>query len=410
MKKYSNILFSSSSLAILDQAIFSGSNFLITLYLAQQLNPTSFGYFSSVTIITFLLLSISNALVIQPFQVTFSKIENKKQYVTFLHYFQFILLVICFFVIYGASKFMGNSNPSDLSISSLILFTIGYLVQDFYRKLFLGIGELVELVAIDSLFVLLVVVGFGVYHHSINLNYSLAIIGIANIISVCIGVYFIIRNYEFPILYINWLKLHSNQGKWLVSVSCLQWGSSNLFVLLSGAYLGVEALGALRLVQSIYGVINIVLQTVENYFIPKVAHLYNHSITEAKKYLFHLTAIGFSVFGALLSLLFMYSKNIMLFIGGVNYINYHFVIKMMALLYVFIFLSYPLRIVVRVLILNKIFFSGYVISFISSLITFHFLLQNYGLYGAIIGLIINQIVMMGYWYFELQKKYSVLWK
>lgn len=409
MKNYVNILFSTPVLAVFDQAIFSGSNFLITLFLAQKLELTGFGLLSSITVITFLFLSISNALIIQPFQVSVAKINDQKQYVTFLSTSQFfILLLIVPVILVIHSCFIVEINK--VSLGAVIVFILGYLFQDFFRKLFLGTNEIKKVLLIDILFVFIVLFGFIVYDHSLNLKNVLYVIGIANVVSSIPGVHIVCKNFQFPAAYLDFVKLHLAQGKWFVYTAFLQWCSSNFFVLLSGAYLGIEALGALRLVQSIFGVINIVLQTVENYFIPKIAALYTQSFDKAKKYLVQLTSIGLIAFGSILIVLTIYSEQLMMIIGGKNYVSYHFVIKMMAFLYLFIFLSYPLRIAVRVLVLNKIFFTGYVFSFITSIITFHFLLQNFGLHGAIIGLILNQIVMMGYWYFELNKKQLVAWK
>lgn len=410
MKNYVHILFSSSVLAIFDQAIFSGSNFLMTLFLAQKLELTGFGILSSIIVFTFLFISVSNALIIQPFQVSTLKIEQKKQYTTFLWSFQMFFLVLIIPVVTIITFVFKELEVSKASLGSILIFIIGYLFQDFFRKLFLGTDEIKKVVLIDIIFTILVIIGFTVYDDSLNLKNTLYIVGLANILSSIPGIIYTFKNFEFPFSYFDYLKLHLIQGKWFVYTAFLQWCSSNFFILLSGAYLGIEALGALRLVQSIFGVINIVLQTIENYFIPKVASLYKQSIDVAKRYLIRLTSIGFVVFGGILSCLFIFSKELMFLIGGKNYASYHFIIKMMAILYVFIFLSYPIRIAVRVLILNKIFFTGYVLSFITSIITFHFLLQNFALNGAITGLILNQIVMMGYWYFELNKKHLVLWK
>lgn len=410
MKNYVNILFSTPILAVLDQAIFSGTNFLLTLFLAQKLEISGFGVLSSVTVLTFLFLSISNALIIQPFQVSIVTINQKKQYIVFLYFFQLLLLVLIVLIMLILNVIIDDNEINKASIDSIIVFVLGYLFQDFFRKLFLGTDEIKKVVLIDILFVFIVILGLTVFNHSLTLKKVMYIIGLANIISSLPGLFTILNNFEFPTSYLDFIKLHVTQGKWFVYTAFLQWCSSNFFVLLSGAYLGIEALGALRLVQSVFGVINIILQTIENYFIPKIAALYAQSIETAKKYLGKLTTIGFVLFGSILATLFIYSKQLMLLLGGKNYVSYHVVIKMMAVLYVFIFLSYPLRIAVRVLVLNKIFFTGYVLSFITSIITFHFLLQNYGLNGAVIGLIFNQMVMMGYWYFELNKKQLVTWK
>jgi O-antigen/teichoic acid export membrane protein len=152
------------------------------------------------------------------------------------------------------------------------------------------------------------------------------------------------------------------------------------------------------------------LQTVENYYLPKVAALFSQNLNEAKKYLYRITLQGSFLFGGLLILLCSFAKNIIVLAGGFKYEPYGYLIQVMSLLYFFIFLSYPMRIVIRVSLLNKTFFTGYILSFISSVATFHFLLKTYELNGAIAGLIINQIIMMLYWRYELNKKQSVLWK
>jgi len=122
-----------------------------------------------------------------------------------------------------------------------------------------------------------------------------------------------------------------------------------------------------------------------------------------QKYLLEITTYGALLFGLLLSFLFVFSNEIIVIAGGNKYESYGYVVKIIAVLYFFIFLSYPVRIVVRIMVLNKIFFIGYLLSFISSLLTFHFLLKYSGLYGAVTGLIINQIIMILYWQNQLRK-------
>ena len=82
----------------------------------------------------------------------------------------------------------------------------------------------------------------------------------------------------------------------------------------------------------------------------------------------------------------------------------------MVLLYVFIFIGYQIRIAIRILVLNKVFFTGYLLSFLFSLFTFYFLLSEFGMNGAIVGLISAQIITIGYWQFVLKKHNFILWK
>jgi O-antigen/teichoic acid export membrane protein len=132
------------------------------------------------------------------------------------------------------------------------------------------------------------------------------------------GFLFMIKNYEKPITWRIFVKDHLKQGKWLLSAAVLQWSSSNFFILVAGVYLGIEALGALRLVQSFFGIINIELQTIENYFLPKITLMYNQSISAAKDYLFRLTFIGAVIFGLLTLLFFIFSTQIIVLVGGLK--------------------------------------------------------------------------------------------
>jgi len=404
------IVHSSSILVLVDQAIFSGTNFLLTLYLAQKLDIKNFGLFSTILLVTYLVMSIINALIIQPFQVSNSKISKKKEYYVSLFLGLVALLFLFMFLVKLLVLFLPNESVYEFQSNAIICFVIGYLIQDFFRKIFLAMAKIYTVIMIDIAFLMLIAIAFYIFKNEITLFNSLLILGLANIVSSIPGIHFLIKNYENPVSWKSFLQDHVVQGKWLFCVALLQWGSNNFFVLISGVYLGIEALGALRLVQSFFGIINIVLQTVENYFLPKVAVLYNENIAKAKKYLLEITAYGALLFGLLLSILFVFSNEIIVLAGGNKYESYGYVVKIIAVLYFFIFLSYPVRIAVRIMVLNKIFFIGYLLSFVSSLLTFHFLLKYSGLYGAVIGLIINQIIMILYWQNQLRKNQFLLWK
>ena len=404
------ILSSPSVLVFFDQAIFSGTNFLLTLFLAQKLDIKSFGLLSSVVLFTYLGISITNALIIQPFQVSIGKVLQKKEYYVFLFLGQIALILVLILLVKLMAFFIPIPIDYEGLTNTFLYFIVGYLVQDFFRKLLLGIGQIPNVILIDILFLILILVFFYFLKNDISLVNTLWIIGVSNLMSSLPGLFFIVKNYQKPVTWKRFVKNHILQGKWLLSTSVLQWSSSNFFVLVSGIYLGIEALGALRLVQSFFGVINIALATVENYFLPKVALLYSENVAKAKKYLVEITLFGALFFGIFLSVFFVFSKEIIVLAGGEKYQNYAYVVKIISVLYFFIFLSYPIRIAVRVLVLNKIFFIGYLLSFAFSIVSFHFLLKYSGLYGAVLGLIINQIIMIVYWQSQLKKNQFQLWK
>jgi O-antigen/teichoic acid export membrane protein len=255
----------------------------------------------------------------------------------------------------------------------------------------------------------LIIVLFYVFNNQIQLSNTLWIISISNLISSLPGIIFIIKNFEVPKLWKSFLDNHFQQGKWLVYISFLQWGSSNFFVLVSGLYLGIEALGALRLVQSIFGVLSVALLSIENYVLPKVIYFHHESVAKAKKYLVEISLIGLIIFSTILAIIFILSDEIIVLAGGLKYEKYGYVVKIMTLLHLIIFINYPIRIAIKMLVLNKVFFYGYVISFALSVVTFHFFLNYFGLYGAVAGLATNQLVMTFYWQNQLKKNQFQLW-
>ena len=71
---------------------------------------------------------------------------------------------------------------------------------------------------------------------------------------------------------------------------------------------------------------------------------------------------------------------------------------------------YPVRMSIRMMLMNRQFLIGYLISFVFSLATFQYLLSVWHLKGAILGLITNQLLMLLYWQYLLIKKDFILWK
>lgn len=394
-------------LVLTDQMIFSGSNFLLAFLLARKLSISDFGFFSTVLLVTYLLVSVCNALIVQPFQILAAKEFGKKS-LGFV--FQAtLLLILIFALLMFSSAFLPFSRLIIFQdhILSIIIFVSAYILQDFLRKVLLIMDHVQLVLFMDSIFIL--VFPLMIIQENLSLDKSLLIIGLVNCIASLPAIWYIIRNSDLNIKNSALWKYHWNAGKWLVSASFLQWFSSNFFTLAAGIYLGISALGALRLVQSFFGVINVLLQTVENYYIPKTAKLYYEDQESARKKLFKNMRQWITVLGIIIGLFFIFSQPLIALLGGEKYREYGFVVKLVSVLYLLIIYSYPTRISIRVLEQNKAFFTGYCISFVFSLMSFHFLLQFGGLYGAVGGLAMNQLLMIAYWKILLNKKKLSLW-
>lgn len=407
MKKLKEIASNPSSLVFTDQLIFSGSNFLLTFLLARKLSIPDFGLFSSILLVTYLLVGICNAIIVQPFQISAAK-EFSRKSLGFV--FQATLLLIFIFaLLLLITEFLPISSIDFFkkNLSEIILFITAYIFQDFVRKILLTLDRIQIVLFIDCIF--LVVFPFIWIEENISLFKSLYIIGIINFIAAIPGIIYFIKNSDFSLKNNSLFCYHFKEGKWLLSASVVQWFSNNFFTLVAGIYLGTNALGALRLVQSFFGIINIILQTVENYYLPKTALLHYQNKGQEKKELLKNMSKGMAVLGVLIAGFFIFSEPIITFLGGQKYHQYGFVIRLISVLYIVILYGYPTRIAIRILEQNKVFFIGYCISFMFSLLSFHFLLKYFELYGAVSGLVINQVLMIVYWKILLNKKNISVW-
>ena len=407
-------IFNKNFIVLLDQAVFSGGSFVTTIILARFLLSTlDFGLFSSLLLFNYAVVSVLNALIIQPLQVSISKQVDQKSYVSFSFITQVLLIVIL-----ALSLQLLNALKIDFLSSFrgfegvIILYIIGFLMNDYFRKLFLAKSEvvnafLVDFLTIGSQLILLFVLW---YNSESEFSTIVFYLGFSYLPGLIYSLFVV--GYKTPDLdlFKEYVLLHFHQGKWLLLTSITQWWSSNLFVVFSGLFLGVEMLGAFRLVQSLFGVLNLILQTFENFVLPEAARKLVESKEIAKKYLLRISLKSSVIFGIMLAVLFFFSSTVIQLVGGEKYVPYSFIVKGMVLLYVFIFLGYPIRIAIRILVLNKVFFTGYLLSFLFSLFTFYFLLSEFGMNGAIVGLISAQIITLGYWQFVLKKHNFILWK
>lgn len=415
MKSLINIR-KSSVMVFTDQALYSGSNFLLTFLLARTLSIQEFGIYSYVLIGSYFILNIGNALIIQPYQIMVSKSPHceslgfiSKVSAGFLLFLIILLSLIYLFLKFPPKPSLSMENSEFLAVhyGEAAIFILGYFIQDFFRKSLLAIQELPAVLCIDLLFLCVFPL---IICASLTLGKVLLIIGVGNLLSSLPGILYFLKNAVFPISDKPYLQYYKSNGKWFLYSALLQWFSGNFLVLISGLYLGLEALAALRLAQSFFGIFNVILQTVENFFLPKTARLYHKDTNEAKEFLFSIKRYGFFILGPVLLLIFIFSEEIMILFGGTQYQHFGYVIKLMSLLYLLIFWGYPVRIAVRVTELNKIFFYGYIFSTVFILTIFHFLLKYTALYGAITGLMMSQIILILYWKLQLRKNNSSLWK
>jgi len=405
-------LFTDKTKVILDQALYSGTTFLIILIFARTLQTYDFGVFVSIQLYTFLLMSISSAFVVQPMQVLYGTYKENKSYLSATVLMQLGVMLITFFAvcfIYFLDRYY------DFGWSMVLFpagaYAIATMLFDYVRKRLLVENKMNKLVVIELLVTFSQIAAAAIsYFLELSISQVLLLMTLGFLPSIVFFIGYLINSTYIKTESLDFLKTHFKQAQWLAPTAIVQWLTSNFFVATSGLILGVEALGAFRLVQTLFGLINVLLQGIESYVLPQASIRFQQSKQVAYEYL--KTLIVKTIFPVVIILLvmFVFADQIILLAGGKAYITYGFVIRWMVILYVIILINYPVRMLIRLHEMNHLFLSGYIISFALSLSTASYLLSNFQLTGAIIGLGLNQLVLFVIWQYSLHKKERSLWK
>ncbi len=403
----------SKALILMDQVIFSGTSFATTLFLARLLSPTDFGLYSTLVLVMYFLSGMISALVIQPFQVNYASESNKKKYSNFSIVFQLILITFISLFLWFISfiKFDLIHSMKE-SIVPIIVLSAGFLLQDYFRRLMITIGSIRTLLIADALISVaqLTTVFIQLLIGASDFKQILLAQSLSYLPLLFILIYHF-RNFSISAqTMFSFGQKHMLQGKWLLMTNIIQWWSGNFIIVASGLLIGPIALGAFRLVQSLFGVLNVLLQAFENYSIPKAATLLCESAQSAQTYLQNISRKVAFLFGGILLILFAFADQFIILAGGEQYAQFGFIIRGMVILYILIFIGYPIRIGIRIMMMDKIFFTGYCFTLIFNLLTFKYFLSQWSISGVLTGLILSQIILIIYWQYTLYKKQFRLWK
>jgi O-antigen/teichoic acid export membrane protein len=394
---------SEKALIFYDQIIVSGCSFLTNVFLARTLGAFSYGKFASLGLIQLFFLSISMSFFSQIFQVVYPNLtaNRKKNYTASIIVLQgFIMLAILLIglTIYGISQLYFTDY--SFMILAVSITTPLLLIQDFLRRILITSNLIKKALIADVITNVLQIslIYLAYLCNQLSIVNCLYIIGLTFIPSILFSLKGLSINQTSNFgLHFSW-QTHKQKSVWLTLSAFLQWSSGYFFIVVAGWWIGASAMGALRLAQYIFGLLNILLQAIESYALPK-AVLVNNKITYCKMLLKKMLLV---IVPILLVMSFAASQ-VFEYVGGETYKGYEFVIYGLCIIYFITTISYPIRIMIRSLHLNKEYFLGYLFSTIFSICTAFVLLKNFGLYGVLIGLAITQLITNGFWVISLKK-------
>jgi O-antigen/teichoic acid export membrane protein len=394
-------------LVLLNQIINSGSSFLVSLFLVSFLGLEKFGLFTVLWIIFLLINTLQLSVIVSPMMT------NSGLYASDLKAYYYggafvqqifltlvFLILIKFFFFFGSLVSINNQIYALQNVFLLIIFTSQ--IYQFFRRFFLnekmyGVSIVIDIIINITLFSLLI------YFFKTN-ELNLEKVFYSYFISFLVGTLLVIPyvkkfNFSFK-SFADSTKVNFKISKWITLTSIMQWFSGNLWLINSGIILGSYVLGAIRACQTITNICNLLFQSFENFFPPKLTHIYKSEGSKSmNEYIKKINISGFillSVFAVILSL---GSKNILEFFYGPEVSQFYYLLIFLSILLPFTFISFFYRFGLRTLMNTRPIFLSYLFPSIFTVIASKFIITNYNEIGFAIGLIFNQLIILFFTYY-----------
>ena len=390
--------YSSTIIALTDQAVVSGSNFLIGIALARVLGIDGYGLFALLWMIVLFGKSINQAFVTRPMMSLAPKKESEAsvKYIATLHYLQYLTsfgigIFVFIFLLFGQYfEIEITDNRWFWVMPSIVVL---HLIYDFYRsqsfvKQDVVFALILDIILFGGHFLAIFVLW---YYDNLSVTNALIGIGIAHFVVVALGLFkYFSFNFNTTILK-ETVLYHFTFSKWLIGTALLQWFSGNFFIIVAAALMSEAAVGAVRIVQNVMGLTHVLFLAMENMVPVKAAlHYKEGGLKQLKTYLIYITGRAGILVGGILLLLAIFRTHIIDFLYGAEYIEYSYLVIGFCLTYILVFIGHPLRFALLTLEITKPMFISYVLGAVFSLILAYPLVGQFGLVGVLVGIFVTQ--------------------
>ncbi len=389
--------------ALTDQAVVSATNFLSNLMLIRFMGLREFGVFALAWMSVLFVNSLQTALIIAPMMSIGSKQEEKDRpaYFGAVVFQELVLVSFCFVLVFVALKIFSSvfHHPELQQLAlPLAVSAFAYQMQDFIRRCFFATRQSHRALADDALSYLTQLPILFLLHRAGHLTSATALWVMAgtSLLGVLVGSLWL-EPFQF---HWQWIKSvswrHWKFSRWLVGSALLIWTSGNFFVVAAPVYFGAAAAGVLRASQNLMGVTHVWFQGLDNVVPVETArHLHEGGVQSMLAYTRSIL-LKWGGLTLLFAIVMAVAPGFWLrLMYGSQMVQYGYILRLYALLYVFIFVGGPLRAGLQALEFTVPIFWSYL-----AMTAFAFafagpLAKWMGLNGTMLGMIGTQIIFQG---------------
>lgn len=390
--------------AIADQALVSGVNFATALILARFLAPDTYGQYVLLFAVLLFVNGIQSAIIVSPMLVLAPRYEPaaRDQYIASLWVIQIIggILAIAGLALAFAGLGRWMADVASLTVlPPLLLMVFAYLLQEFVRRVLFAErdkvgGFIIDLISYGlQLAVILILIAL----QSMSLDLVLWTIALT---SLAASFYGLMRrwpafNKVSRASIVSAWRDHWDQGRWLVSGTLAQWGSTQLYFFVAAALLSPFATGLLAASRNLLGFSHIFMLALEN-FVPAslTRRLMQGGVDAMERWMARFRLLGGIVMGSYCLSVAIFADPLMKFLFGPEYGNTQVVVILVAISYFVWFLGRSPAFGLRALTRPRWLFYSFAAASGLTVVVSAPLVYYLGLNGAAIGMIGTQIVLL----------------
>lgn len=386
------------------QAAVSGTSFITNLFIARLCGIQLFGEYSAWQLVLLLVLAGQGAIISQPMQVVLGGLPagRRPAYRRLLLGWQLLFSGVAVAGIVAGARWLPQAAAV---LPAFVLLLAAASIQDTLRKLLLAGGQVQAALLSDVVSgggQLLVLGVLALRPAPATLPQAMWAVGLTTVPALllslgALGAWPSLRG-------ARWFgRRHGRQVRWLLPTALLQWASANVLLVFAGWVGSPVMLGVLRLAQTAMGLFNMGLQAVENYALPRLSQSFSQA---PRRFAAERAALAKKMLLAAAPVLVLLAAGagpLVARLGPAGSANYAGLLRWCCLLYLVIVLVYPLRLTVRLQADSRHYFGGYVLSIAASLLSVRWLTAHYQASGVVLGWLLAQLVLGGYWAWALRR-------
>jgi O-antigen/teichoic acid export membrane protein len=387
-------------LAILDQGVYSGSNFIFNILLARWLSTENYGAFSLAFAIYLFFTGFHNALILEPMSVfgTAKYSENIESYLAGQFTIHAIITGVLgiFILLVGYALFYFAL--VDLFLSHAVI-GVGFflpimLLMWFARRAFYILGEPGRAFFLSAIYSVCLL-GGAFYLHFMKIECAIVWFGIMGLSSLT-GLIILLRldviNFSSDKnSKLVWGKLLAEQwtfGRWIVLAAFFYFAATQIQIFIAAGMLSLNAAGAFRALQNFILPMMQVLSAISTLALPSVAFAFGRqNYTDMRRKSFIVTSV-LIVFSALYaSFLFFFAGHLETLLYAGRYENYIGLIPILGIIPFITSMEIGFSLIVRSL-RRPIYYTVLTLGMaVAGVVSGLFLIPSFGVAGAVGSLI-----------------------